>query len=316
MTYTQYYAGGWKDEPTETTAVVAAALNNMESGIASVDSTASSAATAAAAAQVTASAAIPQSVATTAGDILYATGAGAITRLGIGVTRRVLGVVSGLPSYVESLQSLMTATGDVLYASSANTPARRAIGSTGDVLTVAGGIPTWAAPASQVGFTTYTKVTTKDVTNTGSATDLLNGEITIGAGVLGAGKTMRFTLIGDLLHNQNVATTYAFAAFLGATQIAGTYTTGSINSVQSSTRYWWRLEGTCHGLTSATQETFAHFSAMNAAGTGAADALAGAFAGTAAVDMSSAAVFAVKATCSTASTLESLRLRAATISIS
>src|SRR6476646_1522497 len=122
MTYTQYYAGGWKDEPTETTAIASAALNNMESGIATADSVADGAATAAAAAQATASAAIAKSVATTAGDMLYATGSSAITRLGIGTTRFVLGVVSGLPSWVASIQSLLTTTGDLLYASSANTP--------------------------------------------------------------------------------------------------------------------------------------------------------------------------------------------------
>lgn len=148
MSYTEYYAGGWRDSPSTATPITAAALENMETGIASAASTATSSATAAAAAQATASAAIPKSTATTAGDLLYATGSGAITRLGIGVTRRVLGVVAGLPAYVESLQSLMTTTGDTLYASSANTPARVPIGSTGDVYTVVGGVPTWAAPAA------------------------------------------------------------------------------------------------------------------------------------------------------------------------
>jgi hypothetical protein len=51
------------------------------------------------AAQTTATAAIPKSTVTTAGDVIYATGSGAVTRLGIGTTGQVLTVASGIPSW-------------------------------------------------------------------------------------------------------------------------------------------------------------------------------------------------------------------------
>jgi hypothetical protein len=50
-------------------------------------------------ATTTANAAIPKSTVTTAGDVIYATGSAAVTRLGIGSTGQVLTVASGVPSW-------------------------------------------------------------------------------------------------------------------------------------------------------------------------------------------------------------------------
>jgi len=46
-----------------------------------------------------AAAAIPKSTVTTNGDVIYATGSGAVTRLGIGSTGQVLTVAAGIPSW-------------------------------------------------------------------------------------------------------------------------------------------------------------------------------------------------------------------------
>ncbi len=46
-----------------------------------------------------AAAAIPKSTVTTAGDVIYATGASAVTRLGVGTTGQVLTVAAGVPSW-------------------------------------------------------------------------------------------------------------------------------------------------------------------------------------------------------------------------
>ena len=46
-----------------------------------------------------AAAAVPKSTVTTAGDVIYATGSSAVTRLGIGTTGQVLTVASGVPSW-------------------------------------------------------------------------------------------------------------------------------------------------------------------------------------------------------------------------
>lgn len=46
-----------------------------------------------------AAAAIPKSTVTTAGDVIYATGSGAVTRLGIGSTGNVLTVAGGIPTW-------------------------------------------------------------------------------------------------------------------------------------------------------------------------------------------------------------------------
>ena len=65
---------------------------------------------------------------TTAGDTLYATGAGALARLAIGTARQQLATNSAAtaPEWVASLQSILTTTGDTIQTTAANTPARLA----------------------------------------------------------------------------------------------------------------------------------------------------------------------------------------------
>ena len=67
-------------------------------------------------------------VVTTAGDVLYATGAGVLARLGIGTARQQLATNSGAtaPEWVASMQSILTTTGDTIQTTAANTPARLA----------------------------------------------------------------------------------------------------------------------------------------------------------------------------------------------
>ena len=97
----------------------------------------------------------------TTGDTVYASGATAISKLGIGTARQGLQTNSGAtaPEWVDSPQSLMTAAGDTLYASGANTLAKLAKGSDDDVLTLAAGVPTWAAAAGGGAWTFLNKTT-------------------------------------------------------------------------------------------------------------------------------------------------------------
>ncbi len=106
-------------------------------------------------------------VVTTAGDILYATGAGALSRLAIGTARQQLATNAGAtaPEWVASLQSLMTTTGDVVYASSANTPARLAIGTAYQHLRVNSGA---TAPEYAGGYPVQTVKTQTGAVATGT----------------------------------------------------------------------------------------------------------------------------------------------------
>ena len=85
----------------------------------------------------------------TAGDIVYASGTTAVSKLGVGTALQGLQTNSGAtaPEWVNSPQSLMTAAGDILYASGANTLAKLAKGSNDEVLTLAAGVPSWASAA-------------------------------------------------------------------------------------------------------------------------------------------------------------------------
>ena len=74
---------------------------------------------------------------TTAGDIVVASGANAVKRLGIGTARQVLGINSAANDveWQNSAQSVLSAKGSVLSASSANTIGALAVGANGTVLT-------------------------------------------------------------------------------------------------------------------------------------------------------------------------------------
>jgi hypothetical protein len=88
----------------------------------------------------------------TTGDTVYASGATAISKLGIGTARQGLQTNSGAsaPEWVDSPQSLMTAQGDILYASGANTLAKLAKGSGSDTLKMNSGAtaPEWVTVAA------------------------------------------------------------------------------------------------------------------------------------------------------------------------
>ena len=78
---------------------------------------------------------------TTAGDLIYATGANAVARLAKGTARQVLAMNSGAsaPQWQNSPQSLLSAKGSMLGASAANTLGALAVGTNTHVLTADSG---------------------------------------------------------------------------------------------------------------------------------------------------------------------------------
>jgi hypothetical protein len=89
--------------------------------------------------------------------------------------------------------------------------------------------------------TTYRKTTAKAATNTTSETDLLNGEITIGASVLSATTVMRLTAWGDGVWNSGaIQLPPRFKFKMGSTVLLDT-SVGTATSVgNSATRGSWR----------------------------------------------------------------------------
>lgn len=93
---------------------------------------------------------------------------------------------------------------------------------------------TWKA----AGGTTYRKTTAKAVTNTVAETDLLNGEITIGAGVMGANSVLRLTAVGDGVFNGN-STAPQWKLKLGATTLIDTG--ALVWQTMGTNRLGWKL---------------------------------------------------------------------------
>lgn len=99
----------------------------------------------------------------------------------------------------------------------------------------------------------YRKASIKDVVSTASATDLFNGEITIGAGAMSTNKTVRIFAAGDYLNADGAARTVTIDLLLGGTSIwtsilnAGLINTGS--------RRGWMMEAWINN-TGATNAQF------------------------------------------------------------
>jgi hypothetical protein len=92
-----------------------------------------------------------------------------------------------------------------------------------DATKFARGDGVWALPGI------YRKVTPKAVVNSIAETDLLNGEITIPAGLMGISGGIRLTMMGDCVNNS--AATQAAPVFklkLGATTILATAATAAM----------------------------------------------------------------------------------------
>lgn len=88
---------------------------------------------------------------------------------------------------------------------------------------------------------TYRKTSAKQVVSTVTETDLLNGEITVGAGVMGATGVLRLTAWGDMVNNS--AATQASVRLklkLGATTL---FDTNSVAAIWTSTaaRFGWKV---------------------------------------------------------------------------
>lgn len=107
---------------------------------------------------------------------------------------------------------------------------------------------------SKVLLAPYRKVTSKAVNTSVAATDLLNGEITIAANILGTTGMLRATLMGDFLQNVgSVQTIQNFQVVFGGTTQLDTGTGAAIKVPTSATRGWWNAVIEIQNLTAATQ---------------------------------------------------------------
>lgn len=116
------------------------------------------------------------------------------------------------------------------------------------------------APAATVtggGATTYRKVTSKTVSGTVTETDLLNGEITLAAGVLGTTKIATIDLWGD--YKQNIANNTALPVLklkLGSTVLFQWQPFLSlVQSASSTNRYGWSYRAIIANANAANAQT-------------------------------------------------------------
>lgn len=122
---------------------------------------------------------------------------------------------------------------------------------------------------SSVAAITYRKVTPKTVAGTIVATDLLNGEITIGAGVMGTDKMLRLTAICDWLNNSGgTPNAPRIQLVLGGITLLDTNGVGA--AVSSATRGPLIIEAEIQNLAAANaQDAFLKMFGNNGGGFGA-----------------------------------------------
>lgn len=146
--------------------------------------------------------------------------------------------VSSSAAIAYSKLNLLGSVVDSDVSTTAAIQASKLAGYPNDVTKALLGNGTWA---SLSGATTYRKVTTKAVNTTVTATDLLNGEVTVAAGALGTTKLLRLTAWGDFLQNSGSNTPgvpQLQVSFGGTIQVD----TGAATGVGASTlRNGWRV---------------------------------------------------------------------------
>lgn len=113
-------------------------------------------------------------------------------------------------------------------------------GTLGQVLEAADGTDVqWLTPPWAKGV--YRKTTAKQVVNSNVETDLLNGEIMVGAGVIGASGVLRLSAWGDWLNNTGAnQITPRFKLKLGATTLIDTATIAT-NWAFNAGRMGWEV---------------------------------------------------------------------------
>lgn len=167
----------------------------------------------------------------------------------------------------------------------------------------------------------YRKVTEKDVVNTVTETDLLNGEITIAAGVMSTNRMLQASLLIDYLNNTGGNQDIALAIKLGGTTLWSDLT--SMTTSASRRALWLNIK--IMNLNSASVQFlsgFYSFSAEGGATTGLGDLNAQAprqsaiaSNGTVAVNTAVAQAFVVTATHGTANASLSCRLKSALVEV-
>ncbi|MGP1678835.1 MAG: hypothetical protein ACTS6J_16975 [Burkholderiales bacterium] len=92
------------------------------------------------------------------GDLLYASGVAALSKLAAGANGHILTLAAGVPSWAAApagFANPMTTTGDMIYSNPGSTAVRLAAGTNGHLLTLVAGLPAWAAaPAAAWGSLT------------------------------------------------------------------------------------------------------------------------------------------------------------------
>lgn len=135
--------------------------------------------------------------------------------------------------------NLQSSVVDVDISPTAAIQASKIAGYPNDVTKALLGNGTWA---SLSGATTFRKTTSKTVNTSTTATDLLNGEITIPAGALGTTKSLRLTAWGDCLnHTGSNSALPRFQFILGTTTLLDTGAVGV--SASNTARGAWRISG-------------------------------------------------------------------------
>jgi hypothetical protein len=184
---------------------------------------------------------------------------------------------------------------------------------------------TWATESVPL---VYRKTSEKDVVNTVVETDLLNGEITVGAGVLGTTKTLRARLGGDFLNNTGSAQPPTITIKLGGTTLwKGTIGSGAaVQPSSSATRRAWSLNFDITNIAAANVQWMSGILSMSEAaapttGLGIAGNVGVALTtpistnGTVAVDTSAAVALVVTVIHNGTSTNLSMRLKQALIEV-
>lgn len=255
MAYPKRYPGGFVDLPTKTTPVDQQFLNAVETSLLRLD-----------AIDPSADGQVVQWIAASSkyGPALILNKnidpAAAIDKSKLNLAGQITNAdVAGSAAIARSKLDFGAGLVNADIAAAAGIVASKLAGYPSDGSKVLKGDGSWAAPAP------YRKTTAKAVNTTVSPTDLLNGEISIAAGAMGATGMLRLTAFGDWLQNSGAgAVAPRWQLVFGGTTVFDT--SAGPTCANSATRGSWKIVVEIFNTAANAQVCYFHLEG-NAGGT-------------------------------------------------
>lgn len=182
----------------------------------------------------------------TAGDLIYASSATALSKLGIGSNGQYLSVVSGIPAWatLTAMTNPMTTSGDTIYGGTGGTPTRLALGTQNYFYQAGANAPAWFNLFGTANTFTEIQSITKTQASVFYGATITNPTSTGALGSRGAGiKMIDNTTNGYVYINNGTAGSGQDKTLSLVSDVAMYFYSGAVNGNSTANFYWSSTNG-------------------------------------------------------------------------